>query len=88
MLKGILAYIIALTSMQLFTQSPKRGAEPLIRVALDPSVTTVDYYGPSGFKEMRGKAVLTQAFPHAHNEQHAKSLQELSEKLANTKFNV
>jgi NAD(P)-dependent dehydrogenase (short-subunit alcohol dehydrogenase family) len=87
MLKGVLAYI-ALPLMWLFTQSPKRGAEPQIRAALDPSVTTADYYGPSGFKEMRGKAVLTTALPHAHNEEDAKALWELSEKLTNIKFDI
>ncbi len=86
-LKGIMVYI-ALPIMWLFTQSAKRGAEPQLRAALDPLVATADYYGPNGFKEMKGKPVLVEAMPNAHNETDAKKLWELSEKLTNLKFDI
>ena len=84
-LKGIFA-ILAYPILLLFTQSPKKGALPQLRAALDPNAKSGDYYGPSGFNEMRGKPVLVHSLPHAKNEEDAKRLWELSEKLTNTSF--
>lgn len=86
-LKGILA-ILALPIMMLFTQSAAKGAQPQLRAALDPDAKTGEFYGPSGYKEMKGKAVLVKAEAKAHNEQNAKDLWELSEKLTGVKFSI
>jgi NAD(P)-dependent dehydrogenase (short-subunit alcohol dehydrogenase family) len=86
-LKGFLA-ILALPIMLIFTQSAKKGALPQLRAALDEDVKSGDYYGPSGFKEMRGKAVLVSPKPHAKNAEDAKKLWELSEQYTNTSFNI
>lgn len=87
MLKGIKA-VLAFPLLYLFTQSASRGAQPQLRAALDPNAKTGDFYGPSGYKEMKGKAVLVKAEPHAHNEQDAKDLWALSEKLTGVQFNI
>lgn len=87
MLKGIKA-IIAFPLMYLFTQSASKGAQPQLRAALDPDAKTGEFYGPSGFKEMKGNAVLVNAEPNAHNEQDAKDLWDLSEKLTGVKFDI
>jgi NAD(P)-dependent dehydrogenase (short-subunit alcohol dehydrogenase family) len=72
----------------LFTQSAKRGALPQLRAALDPYAKTNEYYGPDGFKEMYGNAIVVDALPHAHNEADAKTLWNLSEELTGITFNV
>ena len=46
------------------------------------------YYGPTGFNEMKGKAGLTTAFPQAYDENTAQKLWEISEKLVNQKFEI
>lgn len=86
-LKGIMAKI-AIPIMWMFAQAPKKGAQPQLRAALDPNIKTGEYYGPNGFKEMRGKAVVVSALPRAHNEKDAKDLWTLSEKLTNITFNI
>ena len=86
-LKGFLA-ILAIPLMLIFTQSARKGAHPQLRAALDPLAKTNEYYGPNGYKEMRGKAVLVTAEPNAHNKEHAKLLWDISEKLTKTPFTV
>jgi len=85
-LKGILAYL-AYPLMLIFTQSAKKGALPQLRAALDPNAETAEYYGPNGYKEMRGNAIKVEAMENAHNEKDSKTLWELSEKLT-LKFDV
>lgn len=86
-LKGVLAYL-AYPLMLLFTQSAKKGALPQLRAAFDPNANTADYYGPDGYKEMRGNAVKVKAMENAHNKQDALTLWTLSETLTKQKFDV
>jgi NAD(P)-dependent dehydrogenase (short-subunit alcohol dehydrogenase family) len=80
--KAVLVYPL----LWLFTQSAKKGALPQIRAAIDKDVTSGDYYGPRGYKEMKGKPVLVKAMPNALNESDAKALWELSEQLTKVPF--
>lgn len=50
---------------RLVGQSAARGAEPALRAATDPTVVNGDYYGPSGWGELRGSAVRVQPSPAA-----------------------
>lgn len=86
-LKGFVAYLVY-PLMLLFTQSAKRGALPQLRAAFDKETETADYYGPSGFQEMKGKAVKVKAMSNAHSEEDAKKLWEISEELTKFKFEV
>ena len=87
MLNPIVAKLM-LPLFWIFTQSAKRGAQPQIRAAVDSNVNSGEYYGPSGFNEMKGRAVLVKAEPKAHHEKHAKELWDLSEKLTSVKFDI
>jgi NAD(P)-dependent dehydrogenase (short-subunit alcohol dehydrogenase family) len=87
MLKGIVK-VLSLPLLYLFTQSAKQGAYPQLRAALDPYAQSGEYYGPHRFKEMRGKPVVVEALPHAHNEEDAKTLWDISEKLTGTTFRL
>lgn len=72
----------------LFTQSAKQGALPQVRAALDPDVKTGEYYGPHKRQEMKGNPVIVEALPHAHSEEDALKLWEVSEKLTKITFDV
>ncbi len=70
------------------TQNAEMGALPEIRAAVDPHVKGGEYYGPSGFKEMKGYPVKVQSNSASHNSDDARKLWEVSEKLTGVKFIV
>lgn len=49
-------------------QSAAAGTLPLLRAATDPSVRGGEYFGPSGFGEMRGAPVAVPVSPKAQDE--------------------
>ena len=64
-----------------FTQDQTQGALPQIRASVDPNVRGGEYYGPSGFGEMKGDPVLVKSNKDSHNKGDAKKLWEASEIL-------
>ena len=68
------------------THSPENGAKPTLYAALSKDVKGGDYFGPTGFNEMKGKAGKVDSKPHSHDEVAARKLWEVSEELTNTKF--
>jgi hypothetical protein len=69
-----------------FTQSAAMGALPTIRAAVDPDVTGADYYGPGGRGERSGYPVRVESSESSHNEEVARKLWEISEKLTGVKY--
>ncbi|SHF65035.1 NAD(P)-dependent dehydrogenase, short-chain alcohol dehydrogenase family [Mariniphaga anaerophila] len=69
------------------TQEPKMGALPEIRAAVDPDVKGGEFYGPSGFMEIKGYPVKVKSNAASHNKDHARKLWEVSEKLTGVRFN-
>jgi NAD(P)-dependent dehydrogenase (short-subunit alcohol dehydrogenase family) len=69
-----------------FTQDQARGALPQIRAAVDPGVKGGEYYGPSGFGEMKGDPVLVKSNDASHHRGDAWKLWEISEKLTGIAF--
>lgn len=69
----------------LLTQDPDRGALPALRAALDPDARGSDYFGPSGFREMRGHPRLVRTHPDTHDHAVRSRLWSESEKM--TRFN-
>jgi len=72
--------------VSLFLHSPKKGALPEIRAAVDPSVLGGQYYGPDGWREMKGNPVLVQSNKASHDAEDARKLWEISEKLTGVPF--
>lgn len=72
--------------LNLFMQSASMGALPQIRAAVDVSVTGGEYFGPNGFKEMKGYPVLVKPANHAFNEKHISELWEISQKITGIRF--
>ncbi|MDZ7606706.1 MAG: hypothetical protein U5K79_14210 [Cyclobacteriaceae bacterium] len=71
-----------------FTQGADAGALPEIRAAVDPEVKGGEYYGPDGFREMKGFPVLVQSNKASHSREDARKLWEVSEKLTGVRFRV
>jgi len=69
-------------------QQAKSGALPTLRAALDPAVKGGEYYGPSGFREMKGDPVKVSSTSRSHQQQVAKKLWSVSEKLTGEKFEM
>jgi NAD(P)-dependent dehydrogenase (short-subunit alcohol dehydrogenase family) len=44
-------------------QGPEDGAMPMLRAATDPAVQGGEYYGPSGFQELKGSPVRVGSNP-------------------------
>jgi NAD(P)-dependent dehydrogenase (short-subunit alcohol dehydrogenase family) len=72
--------------MSTFIQSREMGALPQIRASVDENVTGGEYYGPDGFREMKGFPVRVQSNAASHNPEDAKKLWEVSEKITGVKF--
>ncbi len=63
------------------SQEGKMGALPQIRAAVDSDVKGGEYYGPSGFNELKGYPVKVQSNGRSHNEEDARKLWDVSEEL-------
>jgi NAD(P)-dependent dehydrogenase (short-subunit alcohol dehydrogenase family) len=62
-------------------QSAERGALPQLRAATDPNATGGEYYGPDGFMELRGNAVVVTSSDRSHDADLQRSLWLESERL-------
>lgn len=72
----------------LFTHPPKQAAQPTLMAALDENVVGGDYYGPTGFNEMKGEPGKAPSTGYSKKRDEAAKLWELSEKLTAQDFNV
>lgn len=71
-----------------FGQSPFMGCLPQVRASLDVNAKGGEYYGPSGFVEMKGNPVLVKSNKRSHDLNDAKLLWERSEELTKTRFEI
>jgi NAD(P)-dependent dehydrogenase (short-subunit alcohol dehydrogenase family) len=70
------------------SHSVEKGALPQIRASVDPDAKGGEYYGPDGWKEMKGDPVIVQSNKNAHNQESARKLWEVSEELTGVKFKI
>jgi hypothetical protein len=68
-------------SNRLFAQSAEIGALPILYAATAPGVSGGSYAGPDGPGEMRGHPVLVRAIKRAYDEEDARRLWDVSERL-------
>jgi hypothetical protein len=64
------------------------GALPTLYAAVGADVKGSDYYGPSGWREMKGYPKKVESNELSHNEKIARKLWEVSEELTGVKFNL
>ena len=67
-------------------QSAAMGALPTLRAATDPQVTSGEYYGPDGFRRMRGYPVRVESSPASHDPDTARRLWVVSEELTGVRL--
>lgn len=72
--------------LERLVQSAYEGALPGLRAALDPQAYGGEYYGPSGWRQVKGKPVLVQSNKLSHNKIVAKRLWNKSEELTGVSF--
>lgn len=70
----------------LMGQKAEMGTLPSLRAATDLNAKSGDYFGPKGLFEMKGSPVIVQPNKMAQNEENAKRLWDLSEKLTGVKY--
>jgi NAD(P)-dependent dehydrogenase (short-subunit alcohol dehydrogenase family) len=68
-------------AMKLIFQSAAMGALPSLRAAVDPEARGGQYYGPNGKGEKSGYPIVVDSNSASKNEQDARKLWEISEKL-------
>lgn len=68
--------------------STESAARPTLLAALDERVTGGQYYGPTGFSEMKGSPGLAKRTDYAKDRNVAQRLWDLSEKLTGQKFEL
>jgi len=81
-------YTIFLPLEPLFMHSVENAALPSLYAALGTDVNGGDYFGPTGFSEMKGKPGKVTSKPQSHDKVVAGRLWEVSEELTGAKFNV
>jgi len=72
----------------LFMHSVEHAALPTLYAALGTDVNGGDYFGPTGFNEMKGKPGKVTSMPQSHDQEVARRLWEISEKLTGQAFDV
>ncbi|MGQ1910731.1 oxidoreductase [Marinifilum sp. RC60d5] len=74
-------YYILYPLLPLVTHKPENAVLPQLMAALNTNVQGGDYFGPTGFADMKGKPGKVKAKPHAYNEDVSKRLFDMAEKL-------
>lgn len=67
-------------------QKVEMGVLPTLRAAIDPEAISGDYYGPDGFREMRGYPIKVKSNAMSQNAEKARQLWDLSAKLTGINY--
>ncbi len=78
-------YLLRYTIAPFITQSASRGAEPTLMAATGEAISG-DYFGPTGYKEMKGDPGKAEYTELSKDEDIAKGLWEKSEELVDFKY--
>jgi hypothetical protein len=68
------------------SQGKDAGAAPLVHAAVAPGVRSGEYWGPSGWMQLRGTAAVVVAEPRAHDRTEAARLWDASERASGVSF--
>lgn len=71
-----------------FAQKPAMGALPTLRAAVDPTAQSGDFFGPDGFKEIKGYPVKVESNKLSHDAVIAEKLWRISEELTGVQYNI
>lgn len=84
--EGKLLFKILGPILNLMMQEADGGALPTLRASVDPQAKGNDYFGPSGFGEMRGSPILVKSTEAARNGADAAELWKWSEELTGIRY--
>lgn len=73
---------------RLLAQSMEMGALPIVRAAVDPTVQSGDYFGPAKLFEVFGHPVRVSATKRAQDQDAARKLWALSEKMTKVQYPI
>ncbi len=73
-------------AQRLYAQGKDAGADPLVHAAVADDVRSGEYWGPSGWMQLRGAATVVRAEPRAHDRTEAARLWAASERAAGVAF--
>lgn len=73
-------------AQRLYAQGKDAGADPLVHAAVADDVRSGEYWGPSGWMQLRGEATVVRAEPRAHDRTEAARLWAASERAAGVAF--
>ena len=65
----------------ILSQKVSRGVLPTLRAAIDPEAKSGDFFGPSGFQELKGDPILVKSNELSHDSKKAEKLWDMSEEL-------
>ena len=82
------AQLLMVPFLPLFSHSPEKAALPMIYAALGDDVKGGDYFGPIGFRGMKGEPGKVKPKLHSYDKAVAKKLWEVSENLTGEDFKV
>jgi NAD(P)-dependent dehydrogenase (short-subunit alcohol dehydrogenase family) len=82
---GVAALALKVTNV-VVAQKAERGVLPQLYAATAPGVEGGQFYGPSGFHEMRGNPTEVEAVPEARDPEIGRRLWEVSEELTGVTF--
>lgn len=71
---------------RLFAQAPAMGALPALYAATAPGVAGGEYYGPDGFKELKGYPKKVDCKPEGRDPQRAARLWDWSERMTGVRY--
>ena len=72
----------------LVAHSATMGGLPTLRAAADPQITGGEYYGPDGFRQVRGFTVRVKSSPASRDPDTARRLWVVSEELTGVRFPI
>lgn len=72
----------------LIGQGAVEGSLPILMAALSSNVAGGEYFGPTGFMEVRGEPGIVKSSTYSHDEKLAQKLWEKSEELTGRTFSV
>ena len=82
---GLAAFLMRISNA-LIAQDAERGALPQLYAATAPDVQGGQFYGPSGFREMRGGPTEVHAIPAAYDPEVGRRLWTVSEQLTGVTY--
>ncbi len=83
-----IAQIISPLFTPFFTHSPDKAAMPSLNAALGTGVKGGDYYGPTGFRKMKGEPGKSTSNKISHDKKIASKLWKVSEELTDFSFQL